>query len=144
MAYDWLTRTDHDIMGGMLGFATYGGRINTVAPAATASPQRGAIFDIACNTGWIDPADEARNLAWVRGFYRELFAGTGGVPVPGEAYDGALINHPDTDVADPAFNTSGVPWHTLYYQANYQRLQRVKARYDPRDVFRHALSVRAG
>jgi aclacinomycin oxidase len=72
-----------------------------------------------------------------------MFADTGGVPVPGDAYDGTLINHPDTDVADPALNTSGVPWHTLYYGDNYSRLQRVKARWDPRDIFHHALSIRA-
>ncbi len=143
VAYDYLTRTDHDVMGGMLGLATYGGRSNTVAPDATASAQRDAILDIACNTGWLDPRDEAKNLAWVRPFYRDLFAESGGVPVPSEAYAGAFINHPDTDLADPALNTSGVPWHTLYYRANYPRLQRVKARWDPRNVFRHALSVRA-
>jgi len=142
VAYDHLTRGDHDVMGGMLGLATYGGRVNAVAPDATASPHRSAIFDMACTTGWLDPAEEAANLAWVRGFYRDLFAETGGVPVPGDAYDGALINHPDTELADPALNTSGVPWHTLYYQANYPRLQRVKARWDPRNVFHHALSVR--
>ncbi len=144
VAYEWLTSADHDVMGGMLGLATYGGRINTVAPEATASAQRGAILDMACTTGWLDPGDEARNLAWVRGFYRELFAETGGVPVPGDAYEGAFINHPDTDLADPALNTSGVPWHTLYYGENYPRLQRVKARWDPRDVFRHPLSIRPG
>jgi FAD/FMN-containing dehydrogenase len=141
VAYDYLTRTDHDAMGGMLGLATYGGRINTVSRDATASVQRNAILDMACSTGWIDRADEAKNVAWVRAFYRELFAETGGVPVPGEAYDGAFINHPDTDLADPALNTSGVPWHTLYYQENYPRLQRVKARWDPRNVFHHALSI---
>jgi aclacinomycin oxidase len=144
VAYDHLTRTDHDVMGGMLGFATYGGRINTVGPDATAAAQRGAILDMACTTGWLDPREEAANLAWVRAFYRDLFADTGGVPVPGEAYDGAFINHPDTDLADPGLNTSGVPWPTLYYKENYPRLQRVKARWDPRDVFRHALSVRVG
>jgi hypothetical protein len=143
VAYDYLTRTDHDIMGGMLGLATYGGRINAVAPDATASAQRDAILDIACNTGWLDPREEAKNLAWVRAFYRELFAETGGVPVPGEAYAGAFINRPDTDLADPALNTSGVAWHTLYYDASYPRLQRIKARWDPRNVFRHALSIRA-
>jgi FAD binding domain-containing protein/berberine-like enzyme len=143
VAYDYLTRTDHDVMGGMLGLATYGGRINTVAPDATASAQRDAILDIACTTGWLDPGEEAKNLSWVRAFYRDLFLESGGVPVPGEAYAGAFINHPDTDLADPALNTSGVPWHTLYYQASYPRLQRIKARWDPRDVFRHALSIRA-
>ena len=144
VAYEYLTRTDHDIMGGMLGLATYGGRINTVARTATASAQRNAILDIACNTGWLDPADETKNLAWVRAFYRELFAETGGVPVPSEAYDGAFINHPDTDLADSALNTSGVPWHALYYNENYPRLQRIKAMWDPRNVFHHALSIRAG
>ena len=144
VAYDYLTRTDHDIMGGMLGLATYGGRINTVARDETAAAQRDSILDIACTTGWLDPREEAKNLAWVRAFYRELFAESGGVPVPGEAYDGAFINHPDTDLADPALNTSGVPWQTLYYKENYPRLQRIKARWDPRNVFRHALSIRVG
>ena len=143
VAHDYLTRADHDAMGGMLGLATYGARINTVAPDATASAQRASILDMACTTGWLDPREEARNLAWVRAFYRDLFAESGGVPVPGEAYDGAFINHPDTDLADPTLNTSGVPWPTLYYKANYPRLQRVKARWDPRNVFRHALSIRA-
>jgi aclacinomycin oxidase len=143
-AYDHLTRSNSDVVGGMLGLATHGGRINTVARDATASAQRGAIIDMACTTGWLDPRDEAKNLAWTRDLYRELFADTGGVPAPGDRYDGTFINHPDTDLTDPALNTSGVPWHTLYYQANYPRLQRVKARWDPRNVFRHPLSIEGG
>lgn len=143
VAYDHLTRTDHDVMGGMLGLASYGGAVNAVAPDATASAQRDAILDAACSTGWLDPKEEAANLSWVRAFYRELFADTGGVPVPGDRYAGTFINHPDTDVADPALNTSGVPWHSLYFRDGYPRLQRIKARWDPRDVFRHALSIRA-
>jgi aclacinomycin oxidase len=143
VAYDYLTSTDHDVMGGMLGLASYGGAINRVAPDATASAQRDAILDMACNAGWLDPNDETKNLAWVRAFYRDLFGDSGGVPVPGAAYAGAFINHPDTDLADAALNTSGVPWHALYFQDGYARLQRVKVRWDPRDVFRHALSIRA-
>ncbi|HMA01796.1 MAG TPA: FAD-binding oxidoreductase [Gemmatimonadaceae bacterium] len=142
IAYDYLTRADHDIMGGVLGLATYGGRVNTIASDATASAQRGAILDIACNTGWIDARESEQNLAWVRAFYAELFAETGGVAVPGEAYDGSLINHPDTDLADASLNTSGVPWYTIYYKDNYPRLQQIKAQWDPRNVFRHALSIR--
>jgi aclacinomycin oxidase len=98
---------------------------------------------MACNTGWIDPHDAEKNLNWVRAFYRDLFAESGGVPVPGDAYDGGFINHPDTDLADPVLNTSGVPWHTLYYKDNYPRLQKIKARWDPRNVFHHALSIRS-
>jgi hypothetical protein len=144
VVYDYMTRKDYDVMGGAFGFATYGGRINTVAADATASAQRGSIFDMACNTGWIDTKDAEENLTWVRAFYQELFAESGGVPAPGDAYEGGFINHPDTDLADPALNKSGVPWHTLYYKENYPRLQRIKARYDPRNVFRHALSIRSG
>jgi hypothetical protein len=142
VAYEYLTRTDHDAMGGMLGLATYGGRINTVAPDATASAQRDAILDLACSSGWLDPVEDVKNLSWVRAFYGELFAESGGVPVPGQACAGAFINHPDTDLADAALNTSGVPWHTLYYKGSYPRLQRIKAWYDPRNVFHHALSIR--
>jgi aclacinomycin oxidase len=139
--YDYLTRTDHDVMGGMFGLATYGGRTNAVPPDATASAQRYSILDVACTTGWVDPREDETNLRWVRAFYRDLFSETGGVPAPGDAYEGTLINHPDTDLADPASNTSGVPWSTLYYNSNYPRLQRIKTRWDPMNAFWHALSV---
>jgi FAD/FMN-containing dehydrogenase len=55
---------------------------------------------------------------------------------------GASINHPDVDLADPAWNTSGCAWHRIYYGDNYPRLQQIKRRWDPREVFRHALSIR--
>jgi hypothetical protein len=142
VVHDYMTRGDYDIMGGAFGFASYGGRINAVAPDATATARRSAIFDMACNAGWTDPAEEEKSLTWVRAFYRELFADSGGVPVPGETYDGAFINHPDVDLADPGMNTSGVAWSTLYYGENYPRLQRIKAKYDPKNVFRHSLSIR--
>jgi aclacinomycin oxidase len=142
VAYRYLTRTDHDVPGGMLGLATYGGQVNTVTPDATASAQRDSILTMSCTVGWQNPPDEARNLGWVRTFYRDLFADTGGVPVPGEVCDGAMINHPDVDLADPQWNLSGVPWYALYYKDNYPRLQQIKARWDPRNVFHHALSIR--
>jgi hypothetical protein len=141
VAYHYLTRTDHDVAGGM-GMASYGGKVNNVAPDATASAQRESILTMSCSAGWKDPQDEAPSLAWVRQFYRDVFSDTGGVPVPGEVGNGALINHPDVDLADPEWNTSGIPWHTLYYKDNYPRLQQVKARWDPLDVFHHALSIR--
>ena len=143
LTYEYLTRDDFDIMGGMIGLATYGGSVNTIPPDATASSQRSAILDIACSSGWIDRREAEQNLTWVRAFYHDLFADSGGGPVPGEAYDGALINHPDGDLADPDLNRTGVPWSTLYYKQNYSRLQHIKARWDPLNIFRHALSIRA-
>lgn len=143
MAYHYLTRTDYDGVGGVLGMATYGGKINSLSPGAMAYAQRGSILTMSCTAGWLDSQTEAHNLDWVRQFYRDLFADTGGVPVPGEAYEGALINHPDIDLADPKWNNSGIPWHRLYYKDNYARLQQIKAHWDPGNVFHHALSIRS-
>lgn len=130
-------------IGGMLGMATYGGKVNTVAADATASAQRDCIMDVACNTGWIAPEGAAPSLDWVRNFYKDLFPNSGGVPVPNEQTDGSMINHPDTDLASPEWNQSGVPWYTLYYKENYPRLQNVKDKWDPLNIFYHALSVQA-
>jgi hypothetical protein len=141
VAYEYLTRTDYDVAGG-LGMATYGGKVNMVAPDTTASAQRESILTMSCSTGWQNPENEARSMEWVRQFYRAVFADTGGVPVPNEFSNGALINHPDIDLADPTWNTSGVPWHRLYYKDNYPRLQQIKARWDPLNIFHHALSIR--
>ena len=141
-AYKYLTA---DVkIGGALGMATYGGKVNTVPPDATSSAQRDCIMDVACNTGWIDPEDAAPSLDWVRNFYKDLFPGSGGVPVPNEQTDGCMINHPDTDLGDPEWNKSGVLWHTLYYKGNYSRLQYVKSKWDPLNIFYHALSIKTG
>jgi len=115
--------------------------VNAVPPDATAYPHRDSSISTSYSAGWQKADDEAKSLGWLRGLYRELFAETGGVPVPGEVSNGATINHPDVDLRDPHWNSSGVPWHALYYRDNYPRLQRAKARWDPRNVFRHALSI---
>lgn len=140
-AYEYLARREPELAGGSLGLCTYGGRINSLPPDATAYAQRAAVMDSSIGVGWAAPEDEERSLRWAREFYRDLFVETGGVPVPNEAYEGALINHPDADLADPAWNRSGVAWHALYYKDNYARLQRVKAQWDPGNVFQHALSI---
>ncbi|MFC1440956.1 FAD-binding protein [Streptacidiphilus sp. N1-10] len=120
----------------------YGGQVNSVAPAATAVAQRDSILKTLLVTAWADPADDDTNVAWTRSFYQDLHSATGGVPVPATATDGCYINFPDTDLADPAQNTSGTSWQTLYFKDNYPRLQAVKAGYDPTDQFHHPLSVR--
>ncbi len=119
----------------------YGGEVRRVAPGATATAQRDVVMKAVYQTIWADPAEDEARLAWVRNFYRDVYAGTGGVPVPDDVNDGSYINYPDADLVDPAWNTSGVPGRILYYKDNYPRLQRIKARYDPRAVFGHALSI---
>ncbi|MFE3875599.1 FAD-binding oxidoreductase [Kitasatospora sp. NPDC059146] len=119
----------------------YGGQVRAVEPGATAVAQRDVVMKAVYHSVWAEEKDDDAHLSWVRALYREVYRDTGGVPVPGAVSDGSYINYPDADLADPAWNTSGVPWHTLYYQGGYPRLQRAKARWDPRNVFRHALSV---
>ena len=122
-------------------FIGYGGQVNAVAPDATAAAQRSSVLKGAFLSGWWDPAEDDYHIGNLRALYRDIYADTGGVPVPGEHNEGAYINYPDRDIADPQWNTSGVPWSAIYYQGNYPRLQRVKQRYDPRDEFRHCLSI---
>ena len=89
-----------------------------------------------------NPAEDAENIAWLRDFYADVYRSTGGVPVPDGVNDGCYVNYPDIDLSDSTLNRSAAPWHQLYFQHNYPRLQQVKARWDPRDTFRHAQSVR--
>ncbi|MCK2239011.1 MULTISPECIES: FAD-binding oxidoreductase [unclassified Crossiella] len=128
---------------GML-LISYGGQANAVAPGATAIAQRDVIMKAVYQTIWRDDTEDKANLKWVREFYRDVYIETGGVPVPGPVNDGSYINYADADLADPVWNTSGVSAQTLYYKDNYPRLRRIKAKWDPRNVFRHSLSVEAG
>ncbi|HEV2780619.1 MAG TPA: FAD-binding protein [Actinophytocola sp.] len=120
----------------------YGGRVNAVAPDATATPQRDSVFKATYMATWASEADDERMIDPIRELYAEVYADTGGVPGVDCRTDGSYINYPDADLADPRINTSGVPWHTMYFKDNYPRLQQIKKRYDPREVFRHRLSVR--
>ena len=137
--YDALT--EEKTRNATLLLVPYGGKVNTVAPDATALPQRDSILKMVFQVDWTDPAQDQEQLQWARQLYRKLYADTGGVPVPNEINDGSYINYPDVDLADPEQNTSGVPWHALYYKDNYPRLRRIKQAYDPKNVFRHSLSI---
>lgn len=122
----------------LLGF---GGAVNAVDPATTAVAQRDSVLKALYQVFWTDPADDARYLSWVRSIYQTVYASSGGVPVPNSVTDGCYINYPDVDLGDRAHNTSGIPWHDLYYKLNYPRLQAVKAAWDPLNVFRHTQSI---
>jgi hypothetical protein len=135
--YRYMSAPDFHNPNAMITMISYGGRINTVPPNTTASVQRSATFTMFFETFWSDARDDVFYVDWTRRLYQEFFAATGGVPGPGRCY----INCPDNDVADPTWNRSGIPWHALYYQGNYPRLQLVKRRWDPTNFFRHRLSI---
>jgi hypothetical protein len=117
----------------LLQIDSYGGRVNAVAPHATAVPQRSSIMKLQYQTYWAHEDDDTLNLNWINDFYANVYSDTGGVPVSNRVTDGCFINYPDVDL--PA------SWPTLYYKSSYPALQVVKARWDPLNVFNHAQSI---
>lgn len=115
----------------LLQVDSYGGVINAVDSAATAVPQRSSVLKLQYQTYWADPAEDAVNLNWINGFYRDMYGERG--PSPDTVMDGCYVNYCDADLVD---------WPYLYFKDNYPRLQRAKAAWDPLDVFRHQQSVR--
>jgi FAD/FMN-containing dehydrogenase len=128
--WQFLTADGFDNSQALLQVDSYGCAINAVAPEESAVPQRRSIMKLQYQTYWTDPADTDKNLAWIRGFYEAMYGARG--PVPDGIMDGCYVNYPDVDLEG---------WQHLYYQANYPRLQRVKAAWDPRDVFNHKQSI---
>lgn len=130
--WKWLQPKDHQNSQALLQVDSYGCQINAVGPAATAIPQRSSIMKLQYQTYWTQKSQDAPNLAWIRGFYDEMYGPDG--PLPDDTMDGCYVNYPDTDLKD---------WQTLYYKDAYARLQKVKARWDPLDRFNHEQSVKA-
>ncbi|MEV0321976.1 FAD-dependent oxidoreductase [Streptomyces sp. NPDC050658] len=126
---------------GLVYLAGYGCAINEVASSATAIPQRDSIMKLWYSAVWPDPAHDEAEVEWLRTLRKNVHGTTGGFPVPNGRQDGAYINYADVDLRDPRQNRTGVPWYEIVWKGNYPRLQRVKNTYDPRNVFRHALSL---
>jgi FAD/FMN-containing dehydrogenase len=104
----------------------YGGFIDRIAPEATAFAYRdGTEFCIQYYTSWASAAAGERRMADLRRFYAAMRPWSGG----------AYVNYCDLDLAD---------WQQAYWRQNLTRLQAIKAKADPDNVFRHAQSVRPG
>jgi hypothetical protein len=130
--WTFLSTAREGITQALLQVDSYGCQVNAVEPAATAVPQRSSIMKLQYQTYWTDPSGDDANLGWIREFYARMYGPRG--PWPNDVLDGCYVNYPDSDLAD---------WEYLYYKDAYPRLQAVKARWDPRNVFNHDQSVRA-
>ncbi|MDA8370686.1 MAG: FAD-binding protein [Nocardiopsaceae bacterium] len=123
---------------------SYGSKINEKSADATAMAQRSSIMKLQHQAYWPIKEGGTDHLRWIRELYQDMYRDTGGVPVSNAVTDGCYINYPDVDVRDKKWNTSGVSWSTLYYGANYPRLQRAKKRWDPHNIFHHRESIGSG
>lgn len=139
--YTQLTTTDYDQPPFVVSIASYGGQVNALSADETANPHRDSVMLLLWGAAWQDSADDSTHLAWHQQFYRAVYADTGGVPVPNRDTDGCFINYCDIDLNDTQLNTSGTPWYRLYYKNSYERLQKVKQKWDPRNVFHHWQSI---
>jgi hypothetical protein len=133
---------DYENKQALIQVDSYGGAVNR-PPRPTAVPQRDSILKLQFQVYWTrQDAYEDLHIAWIRDTYKATFAETKGVPGIDGQTDGCYVCYPDADLNDPAWNESGLPYWTLYYKGAYSRLQAVKRRWDPHDVFRHRQSVR--
>jgi FAD/FMN-containing dehydrogenase len=99
-------------------FGAIGGATERPSPESAAYPHRDARFVMNVHGRWDDPADDKRCIGWARDFFKASapFA-TGGV----------YVNFLTADEGDRVHSA---------YGPNYDRLARVKRRYDPENLFR--------
>ncbi len=111
---------------GGIGMDAYGGVINRVASDATAFVHRNALFSSQFSASW-NANDAASvvtaNRTWLNETWQAMHP-----YATGTSYQ----NYVDPDLSD---------WQHAYYGANLARLQRVKAMYDPGNLFHFAQSI---
>jgi FAD/FMN-containing dehydrogenase len=117
---DWIDRRQTQGGIGSLVLDPYGGAINRVPVAATAFAHRRMLYSLQYYVGGGDPVA----LRWISQFRRAMEP-----YVSGAAY----VNYIDPELPH---------WARAYYGTNYARLQSVKKRHDPTNLFHFAQSVR--
>ena len=105
--------------------AQVGGEAARIPAGSAAYPHRDAAFVMNVHTRWEDAEDDKRCIAWARRFFDAT---------AGYATGGVYVNF-ETDAEDAARVTAA-------YGTSYERLRKVKVKFDPENVFRTNLNVR--
>ncbi len=111
---------------GGIAFDSLGGAVNRVAPTATAFVHRTALFSAQYTTDWANGtggSGPANQLTWLRDFWGSMRS-----YASGQAYQ----NYPDPDLKN---------YLQAYYGMNLSRLESIKAKYDPANMFRFPQSI---
>lgn len=95
-----------------------GAQVGKVANDATAFPRRDVEFIVNVHTRWREPAQDAPCIAWARSMFNALTPHATGT---------VYVNFMPDDEADRVRGA---------YGANYDRLETLKRRYDPGNLFR--------
>ena len=129
----YLARLDDEVIGDIVaGMAKrpsemtyasvwkFGGAVQRVAADATAFGDRSMPYMLSIDGIWSRPSDDAANIAWVRNFWRDMQRHSTGrlyLNFPGHGEDDNLVRD--------AFGAQA-----------YARLQEIKRKYDPTNLFR--------
>lgn len=145
--YKHLTRTmpGVDLSRCTLSADSYGGATNKKELLETTSmPQRSSIMKLQFLTYWNRPEEDEAHMQWISEFFTELYSGPDanpkykGTPYWNDHYEGCYINYPDKDMLAFPF------WQELYYGETglVPALKKTKQKYDPNNIFHHAMSIR--
>ncbi len=96
----------------------HGGAMSRVGPEETAFGDRSAPFLLSLDSTWEDPAETEENIAWTRAAWDDMQRFSSG-----GSYLNFMGEEGETLVRDA-------------YGRNYERLQALKQKYDPENVFR--------
>jgi FAD/FMN-containing dehydrogenase len=101
---------------------SWGGQVRKPPKGGTAFFHRKPLFYAEPGAGWNDPAQTSACMAWVSEFREAML----------DHVDGGYVNVPDRAIAD---------WGRAYYGTNYERLRRIKTKWDPHEVFHFEQSI---
>lgn len=129
----------------VISIDSYGGAANKAGIAAeTAIAQRSSIMKVQWQCYWRDAAEDAELLHAMDAFFTAIYTGDHvdaqhqGTPW-GDRYEGCYLNYADVDMLRYPY------WPQLFHGRGdlYPFLQETKRRYDPNNIFHHAMSVRS-
>ncbi len=125
---------------------SYGGCINTNDETTnpTSVYQRSSLLKAQFQVYWTDKANDQYCINWMQKLYSACFADQGGKPYGNDGrYQGCYINYPDTDMKYTAADHAKVDpeWLTLYYGDKAESLVKTKQAVDPKNLFRHEMSI---
>ncbi len=138
--------TDTDPHGGStIAMDSFGGAASKKEMLEeTSDAHRSSIIKMQFNLSWTDAAEDQARIDHMNKFYTDLFSASSdgkhaGTPYFNDRTEGCYINYCDVGMLKYDY------WPQLYWGNGklYPFLQHVKKKYDPNNIFHHAMSVRA-
>jgi FAD/FMN-containing dehydrogenase len=111
----------------MVYFQQLGNTANRIGASDTAFSHRDALCEWGCDAVWLDPGEDAANIAWARQVAEAMRPFTSGSD---------YVNHIGLETEEGADRIKAA------FGVNYDRLVGLKNRYDPTNLFRHNQNIK--